>query len=315
MASGNHYQVVIIGSGPAGLTAAIYASRANLKVLVLEGYASGGQLMITTEVENYPGFPQGVSGPELMDLWRQQAAKFGAELRPVDITKVDLSGESPFKVYVEEEEIRADTVIIATGARARWLGLESEKKLIGFGVSACATCDGFFFREKVVAVVGGGDTALEEANYLTHHASKVYLIHRRNELRGSKILQKRAFDNPKIEIIWDSVIIDVLGEKDTGVTGVNLKNVKSGELSRLPLDGLFIAIGHSPTTDLFKDYLDLDENGYILAEPGSSRTNIPGVFAAGDVRDQTYRQAVTAAGSGCMAAIDAERWLEARERR
>lgn len=313
MSETNHYQVVIIGSGPAGLTAAIYASRASLKVLVMEGLSAGGQLMITTDVENYPGFPDGITGPELMELWRQQAGQFGAELRQEDVTKVDFSSGPPFTLWAEDEKITADAVIIATGATAKWLGLPSEQAMMGLGVSACATCDGFFFRDKVVAVVGGGDTAMEEATYLTHHASKVYLIHRRDQLRGSKIMQKRVFENEKIEIIWDSVVDEVLGNKETGVTGINLKNVKSGEISELKVDGLFIAIGHHPTTELFKEFLELDENGYIITKPDSTYTNIEGVFAAGDVSDHVYRQAVTAAGMGCMAAIDAERWLEMKE--
>ncbi len=306
------YDVLIIGSGPAGYTAAIYASRANLKTLVLEGYQSGGQLMITTDVENYPGFPEGVTGPEMMELIGKQAARFGAELRTEDATKVDLTGGSPFKVWVEDEEIHAETLIIATGATARWLEIPSEEPLKGLGISACATCDGAFFQDKVVGVVGGGDTAMEEASFLTRYATKVYVIHRRDELRASKIMQQRGFDNPKIEFVWDSVVDECQGDRETGLTGVKLKNVKTDDLSDLPMEGLFIAIGHTPNTELFAGQLEMDETGYLIADPGSSKTKIEGVFAAGDVRDKVYRQAVTAAGSGCMAAIDAERWLEAK---
>ncbi|MDP8209111.1 MAG: thioredoxin-disulfide reductase [Candidatus Electryonea clarkiae] len=313
MSETNHYEVVIIGSGPAGYTAAIYASRANLKVLVLEGYAAGGQLMITTDVENFPGFPEGVTGPDLMDQVRKQAERFGPELRQVDVTKVELTQGSPFTVWVEDEKIMADSVIISTGATARYLGLESEDKLKGSGVSACATCDGAFFAGNDIAIVGGGDSAMEEAIFLTRFGTKVYIIHRRDELRASKIMRQRVFDNPKIEIIWDSVIEEVYGSREEGVTGLKLKNVKTGDFSDLEVQALFIAIGHTPNTELFIGQLDMEDTGYLIAEPGSSRTNIEGVFAAGDVRDSVYKQAITAAGSGCMAAIDAERWLEARE--
>jgi thioredoxin reductase (NADPH) len=313
MSDTKHYQVVIIGGGPAGYTAAIYASRANLKTLMLEGYAAGGQLMITTDVENYPGFPEGVTGPDLMEEMAKQAAKFGAEMRQEDATKVELTNSSPFTVWVEDEEIKADTIIIATGATARYLGLPSEQALKGLGVSACATCDGAFFKEKDIAVVGGGDTAMEEASFLTRYGSKVYVIHRRDELRASKIMQKRVLDNPKIEVVWDSVIEDVLGNRETGVTGLKLKNVKSNEISELEIQGLFIAIGHTPNTELFTGVIDMDDKDYITAVPGTAKTNIEGVFAAGDVRDAVYRQAITAAGTGCMAAIEAERWLEAQE--
>jgi thioredoxin reductase (NADPH) len=313
MAKSDHYDVVVIGSGPAGYTAAIYASRAHLKVLVMEGIAAGGQLMITTEVENYPGFPDGVTGPEMMDMFRKQAERFGAELVADNVTKVDFTNGPPHTVWVGNEEIRGDAVIIATGADAKWLGLESEEKMKNHGVSACATCDGFFFTGKEIAVVGGGDTAMEEATYLTRHASKVTLIHRRNEFRASKIMQERALKNEKIEVIWDSVVEEVLGEPETGVTGLRLKNVKTGEENVLEVGGLFIAIGHKPNTDLFVNQLPLDDQGYlIMPNPGNTYTDIPGVFAAGDVRDTVYRQAVTAAGMGCQAAIDAERWLEAQ---
>ncbi len=308
-----HYQVIILGSGPAGYTAAIYAARAHLKVLLLEGLNSGGQLMITTDVENYPGFPKGVTGPDMMADFRAQAERFDTEMIAMDAIKVDLTSGRPYKVWTDEAEYTADTVIIATGATAQYLGLESEQKLKGFGVSACATCDGFFFTGKEVAVIGGGDTALEEATYLTRHCSKVHLIHRRDELRGSKIMQKRALSNEKIEMHWNSVVEEVLGDTNTGVTGLKLKDTVTGEFRELAVEGMFVAIGHKPNTELFEGVLDLDDTGYILAKPGSTYTNIEGVFAAGDVRDSVYRQAVTAAGSGCMAAIDAERWLEAQE--
>ncbi len=313
MAENNEYQVIIIGSGPAGYTSAIYTARANLKVKLFEGYASGGQLMITTDVENYPGFPEGVTGPELMDLFRRQAERFGVDMEAVDVTKVELTEGSPFKVWVDDTVYKADAVIIATGAVAKWLGLPSEKAMQGFGVSACATCDGFFFTGKEVCVVGGGDTALEEATYLTRHCSKVTLIHRRDELRGSKIMRQRAFNNEKIEFLWDTVVEEVMGTPDTGVTGLKVKNVKTGEISDYKTDGLFIAIGHKPSTDLFVGQIDLDETGYIhIPDTTTTATNIDGVFAAGDVRDPKYRQAISAAGMGCMAAIDVERWLETR---
>ncbi|MBD3165215.1 thioredoxin-disulfide reductase [bacterium] len=313
MAKSDHYDVVVIGSGPAGYTAAIYASRAHLNVLVMEGIAAGGQLMITTEVENYPGFPEGVTGPEMMDMFRKQAERFGAELVADNVTKVDFTGGSPHTVWVGKEEIKADAVIIATGADAKWLGLESEERLKNHGISACATCDGFFFTGKEVAVVGGGDTAMEEATYLTRHATKVTIIHRRDEFRASKIMQQRALKNEKIEVIWDSVVDECLGTPETGLTGLKLKNVKTGEVSEFNTGGLFIAIGHKPNTDLFADQLPLDDQGYlVMPNPGNTYTDIPGVFAAGDVRDTVYRQAVTAAGMGCQAAIDAERWLEAQ---
>jgi len=313
MSEKKHFQVAIIGSGPAGYTAAIYASRANLDVIIFEGMISGGQLMITTEIENYPGFPDAISGPEMMDQFAKQAEKFGATRKQVDVTKVDFSNGSPFSLWIEDEKYTADAVIISTGASARWLGLEREKELQGFGVSACATCDGFFFTGKEVAIVGGGDTAMEEALFLTRFATKVHLIHRREELRASKIMQKRVLNNEKIEVHWNKVIDDILGEKPEGVSGIKLKDTKTDDISTLDVGGLFIAIGHVPNTKLFKDFMETDENGYLIADAGSSRTSIEGVFAAGDVRDHVYRQAITAAGSGCMAAFDAERWLESRE--
>jgi thioredoxin reductase (NADPH) len=304
------HDVLIIGSGPAGYTAALYAARADLKPVVFAGMQPGGQLMITTDVENYPGFPDGVMGPDMMELFRKQAERFGTEIRYENVTKVDFS-QHPFKIWVDEAEHMANSVIISTGASAKWLGLESEVTFGGHGVSACATCDGFFFRGKVVAVVGGGDTAMEEAHYLTKHASKVYVIHRRDEFRASKIMQDRVLANPKIEVIWNTGIDEILGQHEPfkKVTGLRLKNTVSGELSELELDGVFIAIGHKPNSDLFTGVLDMDEVGYLQVQAGTSNTNIPGVFAAGDVADSVYRQAVTAAGTGCMAAIDAERWL------
>ncbi len=311
MESNNHYKVIIIGSGPAGLTAAIYTSRANLNPLVFEGHQPGGQLTITTEVENYPGFPEGVLGPELMDLFRKQAQRFNAKTLFQDVTKVDFS-QRPFRIWSDTEEYTADSVIISTGASAKLLNIESEKKFMGYGVSACATCDGFFFRGLEVAIVGGGDTALEEANYLTRFASKVHVIHRRDQLRASKIMQERAMANQKIFFVWNSAVEEVLGKEENGrksVTGVRLKNFKTGEISEMKLDGLFVAIGHQPNVSLFKGQIDIDEKDYIKVQSGTA-TNILGIFAAGDVMDSVYRQAVTAAGSGCAAAIDAERYLE-----
>lgn len=304
--------VLIIGSGPAGYTAAIYAARAELEPVVIAGWAYGGQLMLTTDVENYPGFPEGVTGPELMEQFEKQAERFGTRILRKDATVVDF-GAPPFRIEAEDQRFAADAVIIATGASARWLGLPSEERLrsIGGGVSACATCDGALFRDKPLAVVGGGDTAIEEALFLTRFATEVHLIHRRGQLRASRIMQDRAFRNEKIKLIWDSVVEEVLGE--SVVTGVRVRNVKTGEISELGVDGFFVAIGHQPNTDLFKPWIRTNEQGYIVVEPGSTRTNVEGVFACGDVMDPSYRQAITAAGTGCMAALDAERWLAARE--
>ena len=306
-----HEKLVIIGAGPAGLTAALYAARADLNPMVFEGVHAGGQLMITTDVENYPGFPDGILGPELMDKFRKQTEKFGTRLRQVDVTEVDFS-ERPFKINVGADEYTADAVIIASGANATWLGIPGEKKLTGKGVSACATCDGFFFRGQELIVVGGGDTAMEEALFLTKFASKVTIVHRRDELRASKIMAARVEQNPKIDMKWNSVVTEIHG--DELVSGVTLEDTVTGKSSEMPIGGVFVAIGHKPTTDLFIDELDLDENGYlVIADSGGTRTSVEGVFAAGDVVDHVYRQAVTAAGTGCMAAIDAERWLAHQE--
>jgi len=299
-------KVLIIGSGPAGLTAAIYAARADLDPLMIEGMERGGQLMITTDVENYPGFPDGIMGPELMQQMRKQAERFGTRIVSSDVTGVDFS-QHPFSVSVGADTYSANTVIISTGASARWLGVEGEKRLLGFGVSACATCDGFFFKEKELLIVGGGDTAMEEALFLTRFASKVTIVHRRDEFRASPIMVSRVVEDPKIEIIWDSVVEEIVGE--SVVTGAKIRNVKTNEITDFSADGVFVAIGHTPNTKVFDGVLDLDGAGYILTEPGTTVTSIEGVFAAGDVTDKVYRQAVTAAGLGCQAALDAQRWL------
>jgi thioredoxin reductase (NADPH) len=303
-------EVVIVGSGPSGLTAAVYTARANLRPLVVEGLAAGGQLMLTTDVENYPGFPEGIMGPDLMQRFREQAERFGAEFVTADADRVDLADGPPFTVTVDRDEHTTKSVIVSTGASALMLGLPNEDRLLGHGVSTCATCDGFFFREQEIAVVGGGDSAIEEALFLTKFASRVTVVHRRDELRASKIMQDRAFANPKITFRWNSVVDDLVG--DTKLEGARLRDVQTGAIDEIPLRGLFVAIGHTPNTDLFKGQLDLDDNGYILTAPGSTRTSVEGVFAAGDVADHVYRQAITAAGTGCMAAIDAERWLAER---
>ena len=316
-----HRQVIIIGSGPAGLTAAIYSARANLSPLVIEGEPSstsdqpGGQLMLTTEVENYPGFPEGIMGPDLMQNFRSQAERFGASFLTQKVTRVDFS-HSPFQVWIgdpnaEEASYSADSVIVSTGARSVMLELPNEFELVGHGLSTCATCDGFFFRDQEIAVVGGGDSAMEEATFLSRFASKVTIIHRREELRASKIMQERAFSNPKIDFLWNHEVIRYIGESK--LEGITVRDVNSGNEKNIDLSGLFIAIGHKPNTDIFVNQLDLLDNGYVATKSDSSLTNVPGVFACGDVQDFTYRQAITAAGSGCMAAIDAERWLEEQE--
>jgi thioredoxin reductase (NADPH) len=311
----NHFKVLIIGSGPAGLTAAIYTGRANLNPGIFEGMQPGGQLTITTEVENYPGFEHGIDGPALMDVMRKQAQRFGAQSFYKEITEVDFSSR-PFKVKSYDENYTADSIIISTGASAKLLGLESENKYMGYGVSACATCDGFFFKGLKLIVVGGGDTAMEEANFLTKFASEVTVIHRRDEFRASKIMTERAQKNPKIKFLTSKIIKEVVGVEENGkksMTGVILEDTRDHSLTEFKADGMFLGIGHQPNTKLFKGLLDMDETGYLIVKPGSTYTNVEGVFAAGDVADHTYRQAVTAAGTGCMAALDAERWLDAQE--
>lgn len=311
----NHHKVIIIGSGPAGFTAALYAARANLNPILFEGNQPGGQLMITTDVENYPGFEHGIMGPELMDVMRKQVQRFGTKSIYRYISKVELN-ERPFKLHSDDGSVyTCDALIIATGASAKLLDLPSESEYMGYGVSACATCDGFFFKNQRVIVIGGGDTAMEEATYLTKHASEVILIHRRDEFRASKIMLERAQSNPKIKIITDTVLEEVLGKNEDGkrsVTGAKLKNLKTGEVFEMPVEGIFIAIGHEPNTEIFKGQLEMDETGYLITKKENTYTNIEGVFACGDAQDSVYRQAVTAAGTGCMAAIDAERWLEER---
>jgi thioredoxin reductase (NADPH) len=311
MAQKNIHKVIIIGSGPAGLTAALYAGRANLSPIVFEGQQPGGQLTITTEVDNYPGFSEGILGPELMDIFRKQAQRFGAETASKTVESVDLS-KRPFKVVADGDEYFGATIIVATGASAKLLNVAGESEYMGYGVSACATCDGFFFKNQHVVVVGGGDTAMEEATYLTKHAARVTIVHRRNELRASKIMAEKARKNPKIDFIWDSIVEEVLGMNEGGhkkFTSVRLKNLKTGEITNYKCDGLFLAIGHQPNTSLYKGVLEMDTIGYLKTKPKSTETNIPGVFAAGDVADPKYRQAVSAAGTGCMAALDAEKFL------
>ena len=302
-------KVIIIGSGPAGLTAALYTARANLNPLVFEGEQPGGQLTITTDVENYPGFPKGIMGPELMDHFREQAKRFGAECHFEHVTKVDFSLK-PYKIWVGDKTYSADSIIIATGASAKMLGLDSEKQLMGYGVSACATCDGFFYKDKKVLVVGGGDSAMEEASYLTKFASEVIIVHRRDEFRASKIMIDRVLDNPKISVKWNKTVDEIIGDRENGVSSVVLKDTNDNKLSKESCDGVFMAIGHKPNTDLFKGLIESDEFGYIITKNGSTKTNLDGIFACGDVQDRIYRQAVTAAGSGCMSAIDVEHYLE-----
>ncbi len=308
----HHHKLLILGSGPAGLTAAIYAARANLKPVLVSGFEPGGQLMITTEVENYPGFPEGLQGPQMMDLFRAQAERFGTLFYTGDVEIADLS-QRPFRLQTATLELTCDALIVSTGASARWLGLASEELYKNKGVSACATCDGFFFREQEVAVVGGGDTAMEEALYLANLCKRVSIIHRREQLRASQIMQKRAIQHEKIEFIWNSAVEEVLGNDQKGMTGLKVRNLKTNEVTEHPFTGLFVAIGHTPNTHVFQNQLTLDENGYLVVKPGTTYTSVEGVFACGDVQDHVYRQAVTAAGTGCMAAIDSERWLTEQE--
>lgn len=305
-------RVLILGSGPAGLTAALYTARANLQPLLVEGLEPGGQLTITTEVENFPGFENGILGPEMMEVFKRQAARFATRFMPGEASEVRLD-RHPFELVIDGKTLKTQALIVSTGASAKLLGIDSEKRLMGYGVSACATCDGAFFKDKEAIVVGGGDTAMEEAIFLTRFCTKVTVVHRRDQLRASKIMQERARRNPRIAFIWDTVIEEILGEKQNGVTGAKLKNLKTGEVKEFRTDAVFIAIGHKPNSEIFRGKLEMDETGYIKIAPGSTRTNVEGVFAAGDVADHVYRQAVTAAGTGCMAAIDAERWLEANE--
>ena len=307
----NHHKVIIVGSGPAGLTAAIYAARASLSPLIIHGPLAGGQLTTTTDVENYPGFPEGIMGPDLMQLMEQQATRFGTTVAVETIVKANLS-QRPFTLTGQSGTYTCDSLIISTGAAPKYIGAKNERELLGYGVSTCATCDGAFFRNKVIVVVGGGDSACEEASFLTRFASKLYLIHRRDSLRASKIMQQRVFNNPKIEVLWNKGVLSVEGSKKDGVTGLTLQDTITKEESLLPADALFVAIGHTPNSSLFQGQLDMDENGYLLHKPDSAETTIPGVFVSGDVQDHVFRQAITAAGSGCMAAIGAERWLEAQ---
>ena len=303
------HEVAIIGSGPAGYTAGVYAGRANLKPILFEGLESGGQLMLTTDVENYPGFEDGIMGPELMQVFKKQAQRFGTEIKTETVDSIEKIDDG-FSLKTSKETYQFKTVILSTGASAKWLGVKGEKELQGYGVSACATCDGFFFKEKVVAVVGCGNAAVEEAMFLTKFASKVKLIHRRDELRAEKMLQKKLMENKKIEIIWDSAVDEVIGDGEPkNVTGIKVKNLKTNNVEEMKIDGLFIAIGHDPATALFKEQLEMDKEGYLITKPDSTETNIPGVYAAGDVKDKTFRQAVTAAGMGCMAALEAEKFL------
>ena len=306
-------RLVILGSGPAGLTAALYSSRANLAPLLIEGAEPGGQLTITTEVENYPGFEKGIQGPEMMDVFRRQATRFGTRFLFGAATAVDLR-KYPFELTVEKETVRAEALIISTGASAKLLGIESEKRLMGYGVSACATCDGAFFKDKETVVVGGGDTAMEEATFLTRFSTKVTIVHRRNQLRASRIMQDRAFANSRISFVWDSVVDEIYGDRQSGVKGVRFKNVTNDKTTDFRTDGVFMAIGHQPNTAIFQGQLEMDELGYLKVKPGSTYTNVAGVFAAGDVADKVYRQAVTAAGTGCMAALDADRYLQGLEK-